>query len=618
MQPARFLTVATFAFALSTGDALATSCNDVLNMLNVGVPVNTVTTTMKASRATYTQADISCLASGGAPAAVIMAAQSMKAAPAPTTAPARPSRQAPAPSAIDSGPDIIGDRVGSQPRDLSDSNSEPDSSNDPLLIQEAVKLIKNKKPLSGTLRLYDALKSGNYPDQTTKINYYMARGLEQLELFHSAQYFLLQVVKQGPETSYFKYALPKLVKIARITGDESDLIRLAPRVPPEAYPRKARNQMYYLMGLRKMKKKDADLTAARKYFSQISPKSSLYLRARYLEGVIYNKQGKLKSAVRSFRDVYRHTGSANQSERATRQTQALKDLSLVNIARIYYKIERFDESTKYFNLVARDSEFWPESLFDGAWSHFMQNNLNESLGHLLTVNSPFFSEEDFLPEVEYLRALTFFNLCEYKEVDAYLLSFESRMQPIQEELKTYVKGYATKESRRMADKAWDDYFGPRAKQTTIPKSLFTRMLRNQDIRGLVDHMALMDDELDLIDKQKPQWRDTVGEMLRQDVIEKDRRKFKVRAGKFMLAQMARYANILQDLLTNSEIVRFEMIDAQRVDYQYKFQNPDIADMATSVDLDFATGTKFIYWPFNGEFWQDELGYYHYTEQGSCK
>jgi hypothetical protein len=61
-----------------------------------------------------------------------------------------------------------------------------------------------------------------------------------------------------------------------------------------------------------------------------------------------------------------------------------------------------------------------------------------------------------------------------------------------------------------------------------------------------------------------------------------------------------------------------MIDAQRVDYQYKFQNPDIADMATKIDLDFATGTKFIYWPFNGEFWRDELGYYHYTEQGSCK
>ena len=621
MKRARFLTVAVTAFAVSTGDALATSCEDVLNMLNVGVPANTVTQTMKASRAAYTQADIDCLAQGGAPAEVVTTAYTMKkaAAPAPAPTPAPTRRRAPAPSAIDSGPDIIGDRVGAEaPRQLSDGPGMAPTSTDPALIQEAIKLIKSKKPLGGTLRLYDALKSGNYPEQTIKIHYYMARGLEQLEMYHSAQYFFLKVVKQGPNTSYFKYALPKLVKIARITGDESDLTRLAGRIPAEAYPRKAKNQMYYLMGLRKMKQKDPDLTAARKYFSQISSKSSLYLRSRYLEGVIYNKQGKLKSAVRSFRDVYRHRVDGRQSERAARQTQALKDLALVNIARIYYKIERFDEATKYFNLVARDSEFWPESLFDGAWSHFMQNNLNEALGHLLTVQSPFFSEEDFLPEVEYLRALTFFNLCEYKQVDSYLKSFMTRMTPVQQELKDYVKGYATKESRRMADRAWDDYFGPKARQTKIPKGLFSRILRNQDIRGIVDHLALMEDELDLIDRQKPEWANTVGEMLRQDVIEKDRRKYKVRAGKFMLAQMARYANIVQDLITNAEIVQFEMIDAQRVDYQYKFQNPDIADMATKVDLDFATGTKFIYWPFNGEFWRDELGYYHYTEQGSCK
>jgi hypothetical protein len=86
----------------------------------------------------------------------------------------------------------------------------------------------------------------------------------------------------------------------------------------------------------------------------------------------------------------------------------------------------------------------------------------------------------------------------------------------------------------------------------------------------------------------------------------------------MLAEMARWANTLQDLISSSEIVRFEVIDAQRVDYQYKFQNPDLSNLSSKVDLDFATATDFIYWPFNGEFWNDELGYYHYTEQGSCK
>jgi len=572
---------------------------------------------MQNSGAQFTDTDIACMARGGAPSSVISMAQSMKKAAAPAPPPPA-TRQAPARSgsAIDAGDDIIGDRVG-QPRELNDGPSVATAALDPAIIQEAVKLIKNKKPLSGTKLLFEAMQSGTYPESDTKIKYYMARGLEQLEMYHSAQYFFLEVVKQGPKTNYFKYALPKLVTIARITGDESDLTRIAPRIPAEAYPRRAKNQMYYLMGLRKMKQKDPDLTAARKYFSQISSKSSLYLRSRYLEGVIYNKQGKLKSAVRSFRDVYRHRAETRQTTRQARQTQTLKDLSLINIARIYYKIERFDDSTKYFNLVARDSEFWPESLFDGAWAHFMQNNLNEALGHLLTVQSPFFSEEDFIPEVEYLRALTYFNLCEYKVVDKFLLSFEDRMRPVQEEMKTFVKGYATKENRKMADRAWDTYFGANASATTLPKGLFARMLRNHDIRGIVDHLELMDDELSLIDQQKPQWRDTVGGLLQQ-IIEKDRRKFKRRAGKYMLAEMARWANILQDLLTSSEIVRFEVIDAQRVDYQYKFQNPDIAGMAANVNLDFATAKEFMYWPFNGEFWSDELGYYHYTEQGSCK
>ena len=35
-------------------------------------------------------------------------------------------------------------------------------------------------------------------------------------------------------------------------------------------------------------------------------------------------------------------------------------------------------------------------------------------------------------------------------------------------------------------------------------------------------------------------------------------------------------------------------------------------------VDFATSKDIIYWPFNGEFWRDELGYYRYAEHGACK
>jgi hypothetical protein len=73
-----------------------------------------------------------------------------------------------------------------------------------------------------------------------------------------------------------------------------------------------------------------------------------------------------------------------------------------------------------------------------------------------------------------------------------------------------------------------------------------------------------------------------------------------------------------DLLAQSEIIRFEVVDAQRVDYEYRMNNVDMVDSANTREIDFATSVDKVFWPFNGEFWADELGYYHYTEQGSCK
>jgi tetratricopeptide (TPR) repeat protein len=610
-----FLPIAALSLTITSSVAHAIPCQEVANMLNAGVPANIVASAIRDSGARYTASDISCLSQAGAPGVVLEVARTMTAAPA-APAPAPAAAPAPRQRGIDSESDLLGSRA-SQPRELEDSGGDRSSAAEgpsPAAIKEAVRLMRNNKPLSSSLRFYDLLKSGNYPDQDTKIKYYLARSLEMLEMHHTAQYFFLKVVNEGPNTPYFKYALPKLVKMSRYTGDETELLKVAPRVPAEAYPRGSKNKMYYLMGLRQFSQKD--LNGARKYFGQISSKSGLYLRARYLEGIIYNKQGKLKSSKRAFMDVVRHPIEAANKVDLDRQ-QALKDLALVNIGRMYYKIERFDDASKYFDLVPHDSVYWPDSLFSGAWANFMQNNLNHTLGQLLTIRSPFFSEADFIPEIEYLRALTYFNLCEYKQVENILLNFEGRMRPVQNELKGFVKGYASKEQLKMAERAWETYFGPRAVETQVPKALFNKLLRNDDISGIVSHLGVLDTELDLIDRQKPQWRDTVGALLKK-VIEKDRLKLKRRAGKFMLAEMAGWANTLQDLLSSSEIVRFEVIDAQRVDYQYKFQNPDLSNLASKVDLDFATAVEFIYWPFNGEFWQDELGYYHYTEQGSCK
>jgi hypothetical protein len=297
---------------------------------------------------------------------------------------------------------------------------------------------------------------------------------------------------------------------------------------------------------------------------------------------------------------------------------ALKDLSLLNIASIYYGIERYEEASGYYQKVDRKSEYWAESLYRDAWANFMMGELNVSLGKILTVDSPFFTTTDFLPEATILKSLTYFNLCEYARVESFIQGFEARYSPMKSEIEGFLADYETREQRKLADQAWQRYFSDKVDtQTVLPESFFAQVLRNKDIDGIATHLELMKEEVRLIDSQKPQWRDTIGNHLKK-ILEKDTNFYEKRAGRLLIAEMQRQQLRLADLISQSQIIAFEVVDAQRLDYEYKASNLEALGDQSKFDVDFATSPDFIYWPFNGEFWADELGYYNYTEQGSCK
>ena len=606
-----------------SGDAHALSCDEIMNMVNVNVPTSIIVQTMEDSGETFSNDDIRCLLNEGAPDDVVKTAKSMSAS---VSKPDTPSDDRDKPDVKKSTEDDwdTTERIGekkSRKDAYEDLPEEGEGSRNAggecgRRVDDAVSSLKAKKPLSASKKLFDLLAEGTCPEQASRMHYYLGRALYDLEMYHSAQYYFMQVVKKGPANPYFKHALPKVVAIARHTGDDSELMRVVPKIPPDEYPRAAKNYLYYLMGVRLY---DEDkLSESRRYFSQISTKSDVYLKSKYFEGVIYNQQGRLKSAVKSFRDVIRDSEQVDiYTDDELREVDALYQLSVMNVARIYYSIQRFDEASKYYSLVDHGSEYWPEALFEAAWASFMQNDLNLSLGQILTVNSPFFSEDEYIPEAHVLRSLTFFNLCEYDQVERELLDFEATIRPQHDELKDFVKQYSTKEGRQLADQAYEAYFEGVRKETVLPKSMFTKFLRNQDLRALVNHLQLMDEEERLIEAQKSLWRDSVGVHLKK-IIEKDRRRYKQRAGLVLLSEMARMTNHLANLLTQSEIIRFEVVSAQRVDYQYKISSLDLYDNSSRREIDFATSVDVIYWPFNGEFWEDELGYYIYTEQGSCQ
>lgn len=598
--------------------AYALSCNEIMNMVDVSVPSNIIVQTIESSGETFTADDIRCLESKGAPGDVVEAARSQAASA--SGGRARPDEsddeeEDSAPSGSDFDRDEgIGDRQSNRSLEDKGGDEEEDSAKDPDKLEDAIKAFEAKKPLTASLMFYEMLQDNQFPEKESKIEYYLGRALFELQLYHSAQYYFTEVLKKGPSNPYFKYALPKLVTIAKYTGDESDLSRIVAKVPPEEFPRSARNQLYYLLGARLYS--GGKLTEARKYFGQVSDRSELFTRSKYFEGVIYAKQEKLKSAVRSFTDVVKTKGEA-QTQQELEDLDRLRDLSILQIGGIYYSIERFDDAKTWFDNVPRDSVYWPQAQFQAAWSNYMVSDLNLTLGQLLTVQSPYFAEHEWQPEATILRALTFFTLCNYRDIARELDEFDGRYKPMHEELKDFLKQYSSEDGRRLADQAYDRYFGPRAADTTLPRSFFVKILRNRELAGIVTHLEVMDREEQLIDAQKTQWKDVVGTQLHK-VVAEDRERLKRRAGLLMLQEMAQQTTILGDLLTQSQIIRFEVQDARRADYQYKLTNQDLQDTSKEYEVDFATSPNRIYWPFNGEFWKDELGYYWYTEQGNCK
>ena len=595
-----------------SNQALALSCDEIINMVGYNIQTDIILGTMKSSGTRFTSDDIQCLQSKGAPAEVIEQAKKMSEVSKPTVDES-PDDETLRPGIDDDDDvDMRSERDGDSGEDL----SEDGTGNDPSEIKQAIKLLRAKKPLTASYQLFKLLDEGTYPEHEAKIHYYLARALTDLKLYHSAQHYYLQVIKKGPGDAYFNYALPKMVAISNFTSDDSDLARIAAKLPPSRYPRQAKNHLYYLLGVKNYN--DGELAASRESFGKVSSKSAFYLQSRYVEGVIFNEQEKYKSAVRAFRDVYKEEVDVYNDPKELKKVNNLKDLSLINIASIYYGIERYDESSNYYQKVDRGSDYWGESLFRDAWANFMMGQLNVSLGKILTVESPYFIKSDFLPEATILKALTYFNLCEYDLVEDIIEGFDADYTPMKEEIGDFLSDYGTKEQRKLADQAWNRYFGDKTDgQTVLPESFFARVLRNKDLDGIATHLDIMNEEINLIDSQKPQWRDTIGNHLKK-ILEKDRTFYEKRAGRLFIAEMQRQHKILQELLSQSQIVGFEVVDAQRLDYEFKASNLDVLGDQSKFNIDFATSADFIYWPFNGEFWADELGYYNYTEQGSCK
>ena len=481
----------------------------------------------------------------------------------------------------------------------------------PKEIKSAISNYKEKKYLTASLKLYLLLESGKYPEQEAKVHYYLGASLKQMGLLHSAQYYFQKVVKDGPDTGpLFSSSLQKMVDISDSTKDPIYLIRTIDKIDQDDYPGKVKDDLYYYQGVRDFERKD--FTRAKRNFAKLGKASSHYIQARYQIGVIYNNQDRKKAAIRTFADIVK--GNFNGDPKTIAE---VKQLSYINMARIRYGVEQYERAAGLYGKLPRLTKYWGTSLYESAWAHFMgENREHKALGQLLSVRSPFF-DRTWLPESAILEALTFYRICEYQEVQAILDEFKATNVPIQNTITELLEPYKAGEKR--FPELYRQLYGTQSKDfRKLPTSIYAHIESNRKFAGPHNRVLQIERELERIKTLKPQWRDSEVGSSTVKLLKKQRKVYMKFAGVALANELGAVHDQVADLMGQEALIRFEVVSGEYEKYERAFRNPEVAEVDEGVEFDFATNPDVIFWPFNDEFWQDELGFYERVEPGDCK
>ena len=287
------------------------------------------------------------------------------------------------------------------------------------------------------------------------------------------------------------------------------------------------------------------------------------------------------------------------------------------MARIRYGVEQYERAAGLYSKLPRLTKYWGTALYESAWAHFMgENREHKALGQLLSVRSPFF-DRTWLPETAILEALTFYRICEYQEVQAILDEFKATNIPLMERIAELLAPYKAGEKRFPAL-----YQALYSKDSTdyrkIPTAVFAHLESNRRFAGPHNRVLQIERELARIKTLKPQWRDSEVGKATVKLLKKQRKVYMKFAGVALANELGSVYDQLADLMGQEALIRFEVVSGEYEKYERAFRNPEMAEVDEGVEFDFATNPDVIFWPFNDEFWQDELGFYERVEPGDCK
>jgi hypothetical protein len=497
---------------------------------------------------------------------------------------------------------------------------------------QAKRLFDGEKWSDASLALYRVYKGETGDDEGNKqlAQYHLAIALYRLK-FYQAAYGIFSEIADKPNHLKFNETLLWLAKLATDLPEPADIVERIGKYNDTQIARfdnpNQRDlywQLNYLLG--RYKYRNRQYEEGLRLFGKVSRQSKYYVQAQFFAGISNVQMRRSVPAVQSFQRI---VGAIDEGVEGVEDEARMRDLAFLSEARTYYSASvRLDENNsptidsqklsaavKFWNKVDEGSEYWLDALFEESWAYFMAGDYSHALGNVHTIEAPYFPDS-YYPEAEILKAVIYFSNCQYDDATTIVAAFNTKYQPIFDDLNKTLAKFKGDNQEEVFFKFLKDV---RAKKADIPpraRKVVELALSDRQLLRNIEYVRVLDEEGKRFSKAPQSFQTSPLGNDAKDALQLARDIAVRNAGQLAKDRYQRNIDELNEHLRDAAKILIDITAAQRNQLDQAIAGSQLTVAESKANI-VKPDEEHVIWPFNGEYWRDELGFYRQTITSKC-
>jgi tetratricopeptide (TPR) repeat protein len=347
----------------------------------------------------------------------------------------------------------------------------------------------------------------------------------------------------------------------------------------------------------KFAQQNGDFALAGAMLSIVPDTAPNYAQIKNLEGIIMSLQGNAEGSIVPFLIA--------EQLAIQGKDPSLTNTVRINLARAYFAAGNFPRSIDYYRLVERNSNIWADAHFEQAWAYFRMNDMNSTLSMLQTHTSPFF-DEFYYPEAELLRIYALFVMCKFPSAAKETDHFIGLNTPKRDVLDAF--------TQQSVESIFEQVRSDVEKGTTqIPFLVRSRFLNDVGLTNAVS--AIQHAEKELVKLERMPQGSSI--QTARTLIEADMEKLRSEVGSRVLNRAQFMAAQLQEMLNDADMHKLDILEMEAQMLRQASVTGKMEEAKRVIQRDKRLLNNERTWPYQGEYWADEIGYYRIKSKPEC-